>query len=202
MTFNRFTIPEKIKVGYTMERVEQFFLNPLQCYKCQRYGYHEYNCKGKEVCRKCGQQNPDHHINDCDLLNKCANCGGDHPVYSRSCESWRQEKEILKVKHQNNIPFHEARKIVVGSKATTYAQAVQHNKSPHNYESMIKTLIQLEWGEWEGYINKIKSTFNIVRAPETPNTSGDIAENKEPPIQTQTPLEKADHDEKPIPSTS
>ena len=67
---------------------------------------------------------------------------------------------------------------------------------------MIKTLIQLEWGEWEGYINKIKSTFNIIRAPETPNTSGDLAENKEPPAQTQTPLEKADHGEKPIPSTS
>ena len=108
----------------------------------------------------------------------------------------------MKVKHQNNIPFHEARKIVVGSKATTYAQAVQHNKSTHNYESMIKTLIQMEWGEWEGYINKIKSTFNIVRAQETPNISGDLVENKEPPAQTQTPLEKADHDEKPILSTS
>ena len=67
---------------------------------------------------------------------------------------------------------------------------------------MIKTLIQWEWGEWEGYISKIKSKFNIVRAPETPNTSGDLIENKEPPAQTQTPLEKANHDEKPIPSTS
>ena len=142
------------------------------------------NCRGKEVCGKFGQQNPDHHINDCDFSNKCANCGGDHPVYSRSCESWRQVKEILKVKHQNNIPFLEARKILVGSKATTYAQAVQHNKSTYNYESMIKTLIQLEQGEWEGYINKIKLTFNIVRAPETPNTSGDLAENKELPTQT------------------
>ena len=118
------------------------------------------------------------NINDCNFPNKYAKCGEDHPVYSRSCESWRQEKEILKVKHRNNIPFLEARKIVVGSKATTYAQAVQHNKSTYNYESIIKTLIQLEWVEWEGYINKIKSIFNIVRAPET---SGDLAENKEPP---------------------
>ena len=52
---------------------------------------------------------------------------------------------------------------------------------------MIKTLIQLERGEWEGYINKIKSTFNIIRGPEIPNTSGDLAENKEPPAQTLWP---------------
>ena len=136
------------------------------------------------------------------MPNKCANCGGDHPVYSRTCESWRLVKEILKVKHQNNIPFHEAPKIVIDSKAITYIQAAQHNRSPHNYESMVKNLIQLEQGEWDGYINKIKLTFNIIRVPETSNTSGDLAENKKPPAQTQTLLEKADHDEKSIPSTS
>ena len=126
MTFNRPTIPEKkIKVGYAMERVEQFIPNPLRYYKCQRYGHHEDNCRGKEVCRKCGQQNLDHHINHCDFPNKYANCDGDHPVYSNTCENWRLEKEILKVKHQNNIPFHEARKIVIDFKTTTYAQAVQ-----------------------------------------------------------------------------
>ena len=54
----------------------------------------------------------------------------------------------------------------------------------------------------KAYINKIKSTFNIIRAPETPNTSEDLEENKEPPAQTQTSLEKANHDKKPIPSTS
>ena len=85
----------------------------------ERVEHHEDNCRGKEVCGKCGQQNPDHHIDDCDFPSKCANCGGDHPVYLRTCESWRLEKEILKVKHQNNIPFHEAQKIVIDSKATT-----------------------------------------------------------------------------------
>ena len=87
MTINRPTIPEKIKVGYTMERVEQFIPNPLRCYKCQRYGHHEDNCRGKEGCGKFGQQNPDHYINDCDFPNKCVNCSGDYLVYSRSCES-------------------------------------------------------------------------------------------------------------------
>ena len=121
MNFNTLKIPEKIKVGYTMERVEQYIPNPLQCYKCQKYGHHEDNCRGCEVCGKCGQQNPDHHINDCQFPCKCANCSGDHLVYARSCESWRQDKEVLTVKHQNNIPCYVACKLVVGSKTTTYS---------------------------------------------------------------------------------
>ena len=115
MQFKTPKIPEKIKVGYTKERVEQYIPNPLRCYKCQKYGHNEDNCRAREVCGKCGQLNPDRHINDCQFPCKCENCDGDHPEYARSCESWRQEKEILTVKHQNNIPYYEARKLVVGS---------------------------------------------------------------------------------------
>ena len=43
MTFDQPKIP-KIKVGYTMERVEQFIPNQLRCYKCQKYDHHEDNC--------------------------------------------------------------------------------------------------------------------------------------------------------------
>ena len=87
MHFNTPKIPEKVKVGHTLERVKQYIPNPLWCYKCQKYSPHEDNCRGCEVCRKCGQQNSDHHINDCQFPYKCANCGSDHLVYARSFES-------------------------------------------------------------------------------------------------------------------
>ena len=116
MTFDQPKIPEKIKVGYTMERVEQFIPNPLRCYNCQKYGHHEDNCRGRQVCGKCGQQDLDHHSDNCNNPYKCANCGGDHPVYARSCESWKLEKEILGIKHRNNIPYNETQKMMVGSK--------------------------------------------------------------------------------------
>ena len=48
-----------------MEKVGQYIPNPLRCYKCQKYGHDEDNCGGREVCGKCGQQNPDYRINDC-----------------------------------------------------------------------------------------------------------------------------------------
>ena len=85
MTFNTPKIPDKIKVGYSMEKVEQFVPNPLKCYRCQKYGHHEDSCRGREVCGKCGQRDPGHHMNECEFPNKCTNCGGDHLVYARSC---------------------------------------------------------------------------------------------------------------------
>ena len=80
MTFDQPKILEKIKVGYTMERVEQFIPNPLNCYNCQKYSHHEDNCRGRQVSGKCGQQDPDHHSDNCNNPYKCANCGSDHPV--------------------------------------------------------------------------------------------------------------------------
>ncbi len=44
MNFKTPKIPEKIKVCYTMERVEQYIPNPLQCFKWQKYGHHGDNC--------------------------------------------------------------------------------------------------------------------------------------------------------------
>ena len=83
-----------MKVGYTIESVERFVPNPLRCYICKKYGHHEDACRGKEVSGKCCQKDSDHHMNECEFPNKCTNCGGDHPVYARSRESWRIEKEI------------------------------------------------------------------------------------------------------------
>ena len=79
MTFDQPKIPEKIKVGYTMERIEQFISNPLRCYNCQKCGHHEDNCSGRLVCGKCGQQDSDHHSDKSDHPYKCVNCGGNHP---------------------------------------------------------------------------------------------------------------------------
>ena len=158
MTFNTPRIPEKIKVGYSMEKVEQFVPNPLRCYRCQKYGHHEDSCRGREVCGKCGQRDPSHHMNECEFPYKCTNYAGDHLVYTRSCNIWR-EKEILAVKYKNNIPYHEARKKVVGSNTYTYSQAVQRGKNEIKYEEMVKKLIQLDPSDWGRFINEIKTSI-------------------------------------------
>ena len=94
MTFDQTKIPEKMKIGYTMERVEQFLPNPLQCFNCQKYSHYEDNCRDRQVCGKYDQQDPDHHSDKCNYSYNCANSGGDHLIYARSCKSWRLESEI------------------------------------------------------------------------------------------------------------
>ena len=100
-------------------------------------------------------------------------------MYAKSSVSWKQEKEILTVKHQNNIPYYEAHKLVGGSKTTTYSQAVQCNKSPYNkYEMIVKTLVQLEPGDWESFICKFKALLDTTRAADITTISVDLAENR------------------------
>ena len=110
----------------------------------------------------------------------------------------RQKKEVLTIKGQYNIPYYEARKLEVSSKTTIYSQAVQLNKSTdYIYERIVKTLIQLNPGYWESFINKIKAVLNTTR---TTNASVNLSEIKEESsTQTQTrSREKNDTGEKTV----
>ena len=100
-------------------------------------------------------------MNECEFPNKCAICGSDHPVCARSFESWIREKEALSVKYKNNIPYYEALKMVVESNTTTYTQAVQQEKNNNKYEEFVKTLIQLDPGDWGNFINEMKASLKV-----------------------------------------
>ncbi|GFU43453.1 uncharacterized protein TNCV_53521 [Trichonephila clavipes] len=54
-------------------------------------------CRGKPTCARCGAVG--HDSGECNGPEKCVNCKGDHPSYSRSCSTWNLEKEIITVKN-------------------------------------------------------------------------------------------------------
>ena len=57
--------------------------------------------------------------------NSCVNCDGDHPLYAKTCEKRKREKEILSVKYTRKISFLEARKIVdATNRDKTYSQMI------------------------------------------------------------------------------
>lgn len=167
MTFNKPKIPEKIKIGYHIKRVEQFIPNPLRCYKCQRYGHHEEKCSNQAVCGRCGEGDPHHTTDQCREVCKCANCGGDHPVYARVCEKWKKEKEILTLKHTKNISFLEARKIIEASrKEKTYSQVVKTTtndtqQQENKYKELLQKLLQLGPEDWPRFIEEIKPKLEL-----------------------------------------
>ena len=104
---------------------------------------------------------PDHSTEECKKTLRCANCGGDHPVYVKTCEKWKREKEILSVKYTKNISFLEARKIVdATNRDKTYSQAVSLVTSTEltsKYQNLVRKLLQLGPGDWSNFIKNLRA---------------------------------------------
>ena len=113
LTFNKPHTLKKVNIGYGPERIEQYIPAPLKCFKCQKYGHHREACRGRETCAKCGEKDPDHMEEDSLKEIRCPNCQQDHTAYSKYCNVYKKEKEILEVKYKKNITFLETRKIIV-----------------------------------------------------------------------------------------
>ena len=136
LTINSPNIPPQIKVGFLIRDTKVNIPNPQRCFNCQKYGHNKRFCKNEAKCAKCGQGGYDDH--ECDNEAKCANCNGDHPAYVRSCPKWKIEKEIIKVKYQKNIPFHEARQQVEGPVTDPSKNSYATVSKSHHWTSNIK----------------------------------------------------------------
>ncbi|XP_064475012.1 uncharacterized protein LOC135389016 [Ornithodoros turicata] len=110
LTFDRPTLPTKLKVGYLSADVRPYIPNPLRCFRCNRFGHAADGCRGSACCARCGKS--DHETKECKGPDCCVNCSSNHPSYSRSCTKWKYEKEVLHVKVTQNISYPEARKKV------------------------------------------------------------------------------------------
>lgn len=142
LTFNSPRPPKHILAGYWSFDVEVYIPNPLRCFNCQRFGHHRSNCKRTVVCAVCSEA---HDGKDCTKDPKCFNCGDSHPSFSRSCPVWQKEKEIQKVKIENNISFPEARERVQSTftiPSQSYASAV---KGPVKQSKTIETQTVITW---------------------------------------------------------
>ena len=125
LTFNTPILPTVVKIGFIQVKVDVYITIPLRCYTCQVFGHHENKCGRHPVCCNCAQ--PEHCASgQCDKPAKCVNCSGDHLANSKECTQWEKEKQILKIKCEQNISFPEARKqFEQFNGAKTYASAVK-----------------------------------------------------------------------------
>jgi len=128
LTFNAPLLPEKIKVGFMVVRVDPYIPNPMRCFKCQKFGHTASRCKRPAVCSVCAEEG--HDDRSCGKNPKCVNCEGDHPAFSKNCPLWRQEKEIQELKVKNKVSYFEAKKLVLGnSLPTSYANIAKKQPS-------------------------------------------------------------------------
>ena len=85
--------------------------------------------------------------------------------------------------------------MIIGSKTTTYSQAIQRNKTQYNYKRIVKKLIQLEPGDLEGYINEIRASLDTNKISEMPTTKADLVADKvKTPVQTHISTGKTDQE--------
>ena len=123
LSFNKPALPKELKVGHLNVKVRLYLPNPLRCYRCQAYGHGSSRCTQNERCSKCGEN---HSSSVCTSDEpKCLHCHGKHEASDRKCPTFLQEKEIVKVKHTDNISFYEARKKVTSTQGPTYASAAK-----------------------------------------------------------------------------
>ncbi|XP_023214771.1 uncharacterized protein LOC111617712 [Centruroides sculpturatus] len=130
LTFNKLTLPSASTAGYLRCPLRPYVLNPLRCFKCQRFGHSQTSCRGKSTCTQC--QTEGHESTECTNSPCCVNCKDAHPAYSRKCPAWQREKEIQRVKTTNNIPYPEARRLVTQTttlKQKTFASVLKSTKT-------------------------------------------------------------------------
>ena len=175
LTINNPNIPPQIKVGFLIRDTKVYIPNPQRCFNCQKYGHNKRFCKNEA---KCGQGGHDDH--ECDNEAKCANCNGDHPAYVRSCPKWKIEKEIIKVKYQKNIPFHEARQQVEVPVTDPSKNSYATVSKSHQWTSNIKAPNTFKTeGEWLTHtidsllkrLDAIKAQKSIQNKPSTSSAS-------------------------------
>ncbi|XP_064469891.1 uncharacterized protein LOC135386258 [Ornithodoros turicata] len=128
LSFKRHTLPSTIKAGYLNCHVRPFIPNPKRCFKCQRFGHSSQTCRGQTTCPKCSGK--DHMSETCQNDFKCVNCQGGHPVYSRSCPRWQDEKQLLKIRTEQNISYKAAKAQLEFQKKGSFSEVVRRGVAP------------------------------------------------------------------------
>ena len=137
LTFKGQKLPDKVTIaGWLHCRVRTYIPNPLRCFKCQLYGHTSKNCKRDQRCSNCGDGDC---REQCENPARCVNCGGEHTAFDRNCPRWIEEKEIQKVKAQQNITYKAARNQVVSKRTSdsmSYSAAVQSGPQDSSQQSL------------------------------------------------------------------
>lgn len=127
LTFNTTNLPARVTIGWSNCPVRLYIPKPRRCFKCQRFGHGKTNCRSEaDICATCALPT---HEGECTSPEKCKNCNGNHPSYSRKCPIYEKEQEILAYKAKNQVTYAEAKREVkqrFTGPSISYSRAVKN----------------------------------------------------------------------------
>lgn len=145
MTFEKETLPAKLKVGLELVPVETYYPVPTQCSKCLKMDHHVSDCH-KDTPQHCAKCSLLHAEAVCKAETlKCKNCSGEHHAKSRTCPVYMAEQKAINYAIDNNVPRFEARKLYRIREGVSYAQAAataQPETTPINDQSKLIVLLE------------------------------------------------------------
>ena len=104
-------LPDNIKIGYAIYKLDPYYPNPLRCTNCWKWGHTKSTCHGKMTCSSCSIAR--HVSADCTTgILCCPSCKGHHSALSKECPNYQVEHKIFELKTNKNISYQEARSIV------------------------------------------------------------------------------------------
>ena len=161
-TFDSIKRPHEVFVGYYHCNVRPHYPKPMRCYKCQEFNHHKGKCEKQEKCGKCSKTS--HITDECPTPTEycCANCQGDHPVWSRDCPIFQYEHSIVVHKVDNDVSYPEARKVMQKEKAKSYAAAAAATATAAATAAPTPTPVDNEILEMTMYKKALKDIYDLL----------------------------------------
>lgn len=158
VTFNKPHPPERLQVACHSVAVRPYYPPPALCYGCFEYGHISKACKVAKACGNCS--GPYHGENvDCPNPAKCKHCGEGHAATNRQCPKRKTEEEIVRIKIDKNIPYHEARKLF---ESRTNDGCFAKVAATGSTSTVVQTNIEEEKNKWISEIKKKEESLKVL----------------------------------------
>ena len=120
------SLPETLKIGLRVFKVQKYQPKPTRCMRCQAYSHKKSQCHAQfPKCPKCAG---DHEFSACKSLERqCANCAGPHTAGYGGCEAYQMAIRTLVVADRDGVNLKKASKIAAIEKRKATAVAKIRN---------------------------------------------------------------------------
>lgn len=144
-----------------------------KCYKCQKFGHIQTDCKGNSKCGRCNKEKCNYQCKKEDAL--CANCGEKHSSNYRGCAKYKEEIERAQEKKKKLTKDKEIKKIgiierdmigIAPAIQKSYAETLKNQSTLEEINKKLKKLeLEIEKNKLELSILK-RDTQNYVKIEE------------------------------------